>query len=83
MNPDINTPDTEPRVIGSWRKPSFSGDEGACFEFAASTLGVAVRDSKLGAGSPVLHFTPAEMRAMLDSAKAGEFDDLTANSRDR
>ncbi|MGH9210922.1 MAG: DUF397 domain-containing protein [Acidimicrobiales bacterium] len=65
------------RVIGTWRRSSFSGDSGACFEFAPSTLGVAVRDSKLGDASPVLHFTPAEMKAMLDAAKAGEFDDFS------
>lgn len=63
-------------VVGSWRKSSFSGDSGGCFEFAPSTIGVAVRDSKLGGFSPVLHFTPEELESMLDGAKAGEFDDI-------
>ena len=62
------------RVTGVWRKPQASGDNGACFEFAPSTIGVAVRDSKLGDVSPVLHFTAAEMHAMLEGAKSGEFD---------
>ncbi|MGH9210921.1 MAG: DUF397 domain-containing protein [Acidimicrobiales bacterium] len=64
------------RVTGGWRRPLRCGDSGACFEFAPSTLGVTVRDSKLGDASPVLHFTPAEMKAMLDAARAGELDKL-------
>lgn len=64
------------RVIGEWRKSSFTGDNGGCFEFASSTIGVAVRDSKLGEASPVLHFTPFEMECMLNGAKSGEFDDF-------
>ena len=66
------------RVIGDWRRPLACGDNGACFELAPSTLGVAMRDSKLGDASPILHFTPTEMKAMLDGAKAGEFDDLVS-----
>ena len=64
------------RVTGRWRKATASGDKGGCFEFAPSTVGVAVRDSKLGDASPILHFTSHELRCMLDGAKAGEFDDL-------
>jgi hypothetical protein len=78
VNADTNRAGAEPAVTGSWRKSSFSGDQGACVEFAPSTAGVAIRDSKLGETSPILHFTPTEMKAMLDGAKAGEFDDLAA-----
>jgi hypothetical protein len=79
MNVGTNRSGTGPRVTGRWRKSSFSGDNGGCFEFAPSTVGVAVRDSKLGDASPLLHFTTTEMQAMLDGAKAGEFDDLATN----
>jgi len=59
----------------SWRKSTFSGDS-SCVEFAPISDGnVAVRDSKnpdLGS----LIFTRTEIDAMLQGAKAGEFDDL-------
>jgi hypothetical protein len=35
---------------------------------------ILVRDSKMGDDSPVLEFTPEEMRAFIASVKAGEFD---------
>lgn len=35
---------------------------------------VGVRDSKLGADSPVLAFTSAEWRAMVAGARTGELD---------
>lgn len=45
-----------------WRKSSRSGDTGGeCVEVAATTPGVAVRDSKNPNG-PVLLFTTAEWR---------------------
>jgi hypothetical protein len=63
------------KTIGPWRKSSFSGSQGNCVEFAPTTTGVAVRDSKDPHG-PILSFTTAELKAMLDGAKAGEFDNL-------
>jgi hypothetical protein len=59
-----------------WRKSSYSGTNGSCVELAQTADGIAMRDSKLGDNSPVLHFTRAELRAFLDGANAGEFDDL-------
>ncbi len=60
-----------------WRTSSFSGDNGACVQVAALPDGtVAVRDSKTpDAGTLV--FTRAEIRAWIQGAQAGEFDDLT------
>lgn len=63
------------KTTGPWRKSTFSGANGNCVEFAPTTTGVAVRDSKDPNG-PVLRFTKAEIAAMLDGAKAGEFDNL-------
>ena len=59
----------------SWRKSTYSGDS-SCVEFAAIPDGnVAVRDSK-NPDSGSLIFTRAEIDALLQGAKAGEFDDL-------
>jgi hypothetical protein len=35
---------------------------------------VGVRDSKLGATSPILAFTVAKWRALISAAKSGAFD---------
>lgn len=61
----------------TWFKSSFSHDNG-CVETAILEDGtIGVRDSKLGDDSPVLTFSRTELRAFLDSARSGEFDDLT------
>ncbi len=61
----------------AWRKSSKSGVfEDNCVEVAPMPDGsVAVRHSKHPAG-PVIGYTQAEMRAFVEGAKAGEFDDL-------
>ncbi|MEV6829319.1 DUF397 domain-containing protein [Amycolatopsis sp. NPDC051102] len=49
-----------------WFKSSASGGQGECVEVnTTKTEWVGVRDSKLGAGSPVLAFTRAQWRAAL------------------
>lgn len=56
-----------------WRKSSYSGYNGNCVEVA--DLGadrIGVRDSKAGAGSPVLGFSRADWAAFLVSVKAGQ-----------
>lgn len=59
-----------------WRKSSKSDNSGPyCVELADTGGGVAVRDSKDPAG-PRLNFTRREIRAFVEGAKAGEFDDL-------
>jgi hypothetical protein len=64
---------TEP----TFRKSTFSANNG-CVELADLGAGIiGVRDSKLSDASPVLHFTRAEMAAWVQGCKAGEFDDLT------
>ena len=69
----MTTP-TTPR----WRKASFSSPNAACVELAQLDGDVVgVRDSKLGEESPVLGFSRDELRAFVQGAKAGEFDDLT------
>jgi hypothetical protein len=62
-------------AVGRWVKSSYSASNGACVEaMGLENGGVAVRDTKLGEGSPVLRFTAAEWDAFLKGAKAGEFD---------
>jgi hypothetical protein len=55
-----------------WRKSTYSAYNGNCVEVA--DLGadrIGVRDSKAGAGSPVLQFSPAAWAAFLVSIKDG------------
>ncbi|MFI1461981.1 DUF397 domain-containing protein [Nocardia carnea] len=64
------------RVVGAWRKSTFSNPSGNCVEFAeAAGDQVAVRNSRFPDGG-VLFYTRPEIEAFLQGAKAGEFDDL-------
>jgi hypothetical protein len=59
----------------NWHKASFSGGaNGGCVEVATVPGYIGVRDTKLGAASPVLAFTPTEWKAFLAGVRAGEFD---------
>jgi hypothetical protein len=59
----------------SWRKSSWSGNNGGnCVEVAANLPGaVAVRDSKDPEG-PVLAFAPAQWRAFAAAVRDGQFN---------
>ena len=57
----------------AWHKSSRSSGNGNCVEVAVVDEAVAVRDTKDRNG-PMLVFTPAEWRAFVAGAKAGEFD---------
>jgi hypothetical protein len=67
---------TAVRSCTQWRKASYSWIEGVeCVEITTELTGwVGVRDSKLGADTPVLVFTTAEWRTVLASARAGQLD---------
>ncbi|MFD2415939.1 DUF397 domain-containing protein [Amycolatopsis pigmentata] len=65
-------------TMSGWHKSSYS-NVNACVELNGSLPGcVGMRDSKLGADSPILVFERHEMRAFLLAAKDGEFDNLLA-----
>lgn len=58
-----------------WRKSTRSQQANACVEVTDQVPGwIGVRDSKLGARSPLLAFPEIEWTAMLAAARNGEFD---------
>ena len=60
----------------SWRKSSISNSQGACVELAQLSDGeFAVRNSRNPDG-PALIYTRAEIAALIEGVKQGEFDDL-------
>ncbi|MHA6759063.1 DUF397 domain-containing protein [Streptacidiphilus sp. PAMC 29251] len=59
-----------------WQKSRLSNSQGDCVEFAPLVDGdVAVRNSRFPEG-PALIYTRAEIAALLDGVKKGEFDHL-------
>jgi hypothetical protein len=64
---------TSLRNCTQWRKSSYSFPDGQeCVEITTELTGwVGVRDSKLGAASPVLALTTAEWRSVLRSLAHG------------
>ncbi|MRH92001.1 DUF397 domain-containing protein [Nocardia sp. SYP-A9097] len=59
----------------TWFKSSHSNSGGDCIEAAHLNGGsVGVRDSKLGAASPVFVFEPAMWDAFNTAVRAGKFD---------
>jgi hypothetical protein len=59
-----------------WRKSSISNSQGTCVELAKVGIGeVAVRNSRNPEG-PALIYTRAEIAALIEGVKMGEFDDL-------
>ncbi len=70
-------PATELPVV-SWKKSHRSNSQGNCVELAQLPDGtVAVRNSRHPAG-PALLYTKAEIQALIQGAKAGDFDSLIA-----
>ena len=58
----------------TWRKASKSVFEGNCVEVGVAGDEVGIRDSKLGADSPVLTFDRAAFRAFVDDVKADRME---------
>jgi len=66
---------TELQGVG-WRKSSASNSQGACVELAKlDSDEFAVRNSRYPDG-PALIYTHAEVAALIEGVKMGEFDDL-------
>lgn len=76
MHPTYNgMPATELRGV-RWQKSRRSGREGNCVEMASLPSGqIAVRNSRHPDG-PALIYTRAEVQALIQGAKDGDFDDL-------
>jgi hypothetical protein len=63
-------------VDAQWRKSSYSNSQGNCVEVSALGDGsVAMRNSRDPQG-PALLYTRAEITALIQGVKDGEFDDL-------
>ncbi|HZD00431.1 MAG TPA: DUF397 domain-containing protein [Actinomycetes bacterium] len=59
-----------------WQKSRYSNSQGTCVEMALLPGGdIAVRNSRDPDG-PTLVYTQAEIHALLQGVKDGEFDDL-------
>ncbi|WP_344924717.1 DUF397 domain-containing protein [Saccharopolyspora gregorii] len=55
-----------------WRKSSYSnGSGGVCVEVATVAAGTGIRDSKLGAASPILAFEHGAFAKFLGAVKGG------------
>lgn len=64
------------KVAAAWRKSSYSNSQGNCVEVSAMADGsVAMRNSRDPQG-PALLYTRAEITALIQGVKDGEFDDL-------
>lgn len=63
------------RTATRWRKSTRSDAQNCCLEVTAEVSGwIGVRDTKLGARSPVLAFTTGQWTALLAVVKIMEFD---------
>jgi hypothetical protein len=59
----------------NWHKASFSqGGENGCIEVGSTSGHVGVRDTKLGAVSPILAFTPTNWEAFLAGVSNDQFN---------
>jgi Domain of unknown function (DUF397) len=62
----------EPTIAAGWRKSSYSQGQNGCVEVTTELPGwVGVRDSKLGASSPLLPSSTAQWTAFLEDILAG------------
>lgn len=59
----------------AWRKSSYSASGNDCVELGSTTDGIAIRNSKHPHDGTIV-VTPAALRALLDSVRAGESHDL-------
>ncbi len=59
----------------NWHKASYSKENG-CIEVGSVPGVIGIRDTKLGAASPILAFDPAEWGAFIRGIKDGELEEL-------
>lgn len=57
----------------NWRKSTYSPNEN-CVEIGSVPGTIGIRDTKLGAASPILTVTKATFTAFLDAAKNGRLN---------
>ena len=67
---------SDPSDRATWRKSTFSGQNGDCVEVAEAGDLILVRNSNRPEAGTI-EFTRSEIAAWVSGCKAGEFDDLT------
>jgi hypothetical protein len=76
MNSPYDTAMATELADAHWQKSQRSNSQGACVELARlDDGGIAVRNSRFPQG-PVLRYTRAELRALIEGVKEGDFDYL-------
>jgi hypothetical protein len=71
-----NQPPTATLPEVRWQKSRYSNSQGTCVELGRLPSGeIAVRNSRHPDG-PALIYTQAEIRALLQGVRAGDFDNL-------
>jgi hypothetical protein len=72
---DNQPPAAAPQGV-RWQKSRYSNSQGTCVELARLPNGeIAVRNSRHPDG-PALIYTQAEIQALIQGARAGDFDNL-------
>jgi Domain of unknown function (DUF397) len=60
--------------MANWRKSSYSHSQNGCVEIGAVQGIWGIRDSKLGAASPILSVRDKDFRSFIRAVKSGALD---------
>lgn len=60
-------------MVYTWKKSSRSAPSSQCIETSAAARGAAVRDSKLGDRSPLLHLNTSQYASFIAAVRRDHF----------